>query len=256
MAENGIIRNELAPMKGKVAIVTGGGSGIGRSAALMFARKGAKVVIADIAAPGGEETAAMVKTAGGEALFVRTDVSRTDDVQAMVARTIAAYGRLDYAFNNAGVFTGLIPLPEYTEEMWDKNINTNLKGVWLCMKHEIPHMLENGGGAIVNTSSIAGLVAFPGHYGYAASKSGVIGITKVAALEYAASGVRVNAVCPAVIDTPMAVGLLEDAYKALHPIGRFGKPEDVAATAVWLCSDEASFITGQILGVDGGYTLP
>ena len=256
MAENGIIEKELAPMKGKVAIVTGGGSGIGRSAALLFAKKGAKVVIADIASPGGEETAAMVQTAGGDALFVRTDVSRSEQVQAMVARTIAAYGRLDYAFNNAGVFTGLIPLPEYTEEMWDKNININLKGVWLCMKYEIPHMLENGGGAIVNTSSIAGLVAFPAHYGYAASKFGVNGITKVAALEYAPAGVRVNAVCPAVIDTPMAAGLLEDAYKALHPLGRFGKPEDVAATAVWLCSAEAGFITGQILGVDGGYTLP
>ena len=243
-------------MKGKVAIVTGGGSGIGRSAVLMFSRNGAKVAIADISATGGEETAAMVKAAGGEALFVRTDVSKDADVKAMVDRTIAAFGRLDYAFNNAGVFTGLIALPEYTEEMWDKNINTNLKGVWLCMKHEIPHMLENGGGAIVNTSSIAGQVAFPGHYGYAASKSGVIGITKVAALEYAPSGVRVNAVCPAIIDTPMSANLLEESYKSLHPLGRFGQPEDVAATAVWLCSDAASFITGQILGVDGGYTLP
>jgi len=192
----------------------------------------------------------------GNAMFVKTDVSRTEDVKAMVDRTVATFGRLDFAFNNAGIFLGLTPLPEYTEEMWERNIGVNLKGVWLCMKYEIPRMLENGGGAIVNTSSIAGLVAFPGHYGYVASKSGVNGITKGAALEFAASNVRVNAVCPGVIDTPMAKDLLLDAYKALHPLGRFGTPKDIASTAVWLCSDDASFITGQILAVDGGYTIP
>lgn len=243
-------------MKGKVALVTGGGSGIGRSASLLFARRGAKVIVADIASPGGEETASMIRSSGGEGLFIKTDVSRDAEVKALVERTVSAYGRLDYAFNNAGVFTGLVPLAEYTEEMWEKNINTNLKGVWLCMKYEIPRMLENGGGAIVNTSSIAGLVAFPGHYGYIASKSGVNGITKGAALEFAASGIRVNAVCPGVTDTPMAKDILLDAYKALHPMGRFGTPGDIASTAVWLCSDEASFITGQALAVDGGYTLP
>lgn len=243
-------------MEGKVAVVTGGGSGIGRAASLLFARRGAKVIVADVASPGGEETAAMVKSTGGEALFVKTDVSRSEDVKAMVDKTIEAYGRLDFAFNNAGVFTGLVPLPEYTEEMWERNINVNLKGAWLCMKYEIPRMLQNGGGAIVNTSSIAGLVAFPGHYGYAASKSGINGITKGAAIEFAKSGIRVNAVCPGVTETPMAKDILLDEYKALHPIGRFCKPEEVASTAVWLCSEEASFITGQILSVDGGYTLP
>jgi NAD(P)-dependent dehydrogenase (short-subunit alcohol dehydrogenase family) len=243
-------------MKGKVALVTGGGSGIGRAASLLFAKRGAKVVVADIAIPGGEETASMIRSSGGEGLFVKADVSRDAEVKALVEKTVSAYGRLDYAFNNAGVFTGLVPLAEYTEEMWEKNINTNLKGVWLCMKHEIPRMVEGGGGAIVNTSSIAGLIAFPGHYGYIASKSGINGITKVAAVEFAKSGVRVNAVCPAFIVTPMVQDLLAEEYKALHPIGRFGTPEEVAATAVWLCSDEASFITGQALAVDGGYTLP
>ncbi|RJP21419.1 MAG: glucose 1-dehydrogenase [Deltaproteobacteria bacterium] len=243
-------------MNGKVALVTGGGSGIGRAASLLFAKRGAKVVVADIASPGGEETAAMVRAAGGDALFVRTDVSRSGDVTGMVDRTVATFGRLDFAFNNAGIFLGLTPLPEYTEEMWERSIAVNLKGVWLCMKYEIPRMLETGGGAIVNTSSIAGLVAFPGHYGYVASKSGVNGITRGAALEYAASGIRVNAVCPGVVDTPMAKDILLDAYKALHPMGRFGTPEDVASTAVWLCSGEASFITGQTFAVDGGYTLP
>ncbi len=243
-------------MNGKVALGTGGGSGSGRAASLLFARRGAKVVVADISSPGGEETAAMVQASGGEAMFVKTDVSRTEDVKVMVDRTVATFGRLDFAFNNAGIFLGLTPLQEYTEEMWERNIGVNLKGVWLCMKYEIPRMLENGGGAIVNTSSIAGLVAFPGHYGYVASKSGVNGITKGAALEFAASNVRVNAVCPGVTDTPMAKDILLDAYKALHPMGRFGTPKDIASTAVWLCSDEASFITGQILAVDGGYTIP
>jgi NAD(P)-dependent dehydrogenase (short-subunit alcohol dehydrogenase family) len=239
-----------------VALVTGGGSGIGRAASLLFARRGAKVVVADIALPEGEETASMIRSSGGEGLFVKADVSRDAEVKALVEKTVCAYGRLDYAFNNAGVFTGLFPLAEYTEEMWEKNINTNLKGVWLCMKYEIPRMVEGGGGAIVNTSSIAGLIAFAGHYGYTASKAGINGITKVAAIEFAKSGVRVNAVCPAFIVTPMVQDLLAEEYKALHPIGRFGRPEEVAATAVWLCSDEASFITGQALAVDGGYTLP
>jgi NAD(P)-dependent dehydrogenase (short-subunit alcohol dehydrogenase family) len=243
-------------MEGKVALVTGGGSGIGRAASMLFSRRGARVAITDIDSKGGEETAMMVASTGGQAFFVRADVSRSDDVKAMVDRTVEAYGRLDFAFNNAGVFTGLVPLAEYTEEMWEKNINVNLKGPWLCMKYEIPHMLRNGGGAIVNTSSIAGIVAFPGHYGYTASKSGINGITRGAAIEFAKSGIRINAVCPGVTETPMAKDILLDEYKALHPIGRFCKPEEVASTAVWLCSGEASFITGQIISVDGGYTLP
>ncbi len=243
-------------MDDKVALVTGGGSGIGRAASLLFARRGARVVVADIDLRGASETASMIRAAGGEALVIEADVSRNAEVKALVETTVRAFGRLDYAFNNAGVFTGLVPLAEYTEEMWEKNVSVNLKGVWLCMKHEIPCMLAHGGGAIVNTSSIAGLVAFPGHYGYAASKSGITGITKGAAVEFAKTGVRVNAVSPGVIETPMARDILLDEYKALHPIGRFGRPEEVAAAAVWLCSDEASFITGQIIAVDGGFTLP
>lgn len=243
-------------MKGKVALVTGGGSGIGRAACLGFARRGARVVVADVDPAGGAETASMIRAAGGEGFFVAADVSRNADVEALLEATARNCGRLDYAFNNAGVFTGLLPLAEYTEEIWERNIRVNLKGVWLCMKHEIPRMVAGGGGAIVNTSSIAGLVAFPGHYGYAASKSGISGITRGAAIEFARSGVRVNAVCPGVIETPMARDILLDEYRALHPLGRFGRPEEVAAAAIWLCSEEASFITGQILAVDGGFTLP
>ncbi len=172
----------------------------------------------------------------------------------MVDTTMTTYQRLDYAFNNAGYFPGLHPLSDYTEEMWDRAININLKGIWLCMKYEIPRMIEKGGGVIVNTASVAGLLGSPMHYGYLASKWGGCGITKSAALEFSPQGIRVNAVCPAVIDTSMGKDFMGDEFLAMHPIGRLGKPEDVSNTVMWLCSDDASFITGQLIAVDGGWT--
>jgi len=241
-------------MEGKVAAVTGGSSGIGRAAALQFAKNGARVVVADLDGTKGDETVENIRSINGEALYVQPDVSKSADVQLLMDKTISAYIRLDYAFNNAGIVHWFSPIWEYEEEMWDQVININLKGVWLCMKYEIPRMIETGGGVIVNTSSVAGLVGFAQHYSYVASKFGVCGITKVAALEFAKSGIRVNAVCPGVIDTPMGKPFLLEEFKAAHPMGRFGQPEEIASTAVWLCSDEASFITGQTLAIDGGLT--
>ncbi len=240
-------------MRDKIATVTGGGSGIGRAAALAFAERGARVVVADVNTDGGQETISMIESAGGEALFVHTDVTKGAEVEALIDKTVATYQRIDYAFNNAGYYPGLRPIADYTEEMWDQTIAVNLKGVWLCMKYQVPHM--SAGGSIVNTSSVAGLVAVPEHYGYTASKWGVCGITKSAAREFADQGIRVNAVCPGVIDTPMAANdfMLEE-YRALHPLGRFGQPGDIASMVMWLCSEESSFITGQLLAVDGGWT--
>jgi NAD(P)-dependent dehydrogenase (short-subunit alcohol dehydrogenase family) len=253
--------------KGKIALVTGGGSGIGRASALAFARNGAKVVVADISTEGGQQTEQMIKKAGGEAFFIKTDVSKSADVSAMVNKTIEKYGRLDCAHNNAGI---LVRGPEadtvhHSEEDWDRVIDINLKGVWLCMKYEIPHMLKQGKGAIVNTSSIAGLVALAESLAYNASKHGVIGLTRAAALEYSQRGVRVNAVCPGFINTPMlgtSVDVDETEIKALAefikrdmPLGRRGNPEEVAEAVVWLCSDAASFVTGHALAVDGGWVI-
>ncbi len=244
--------------EGKVAIVTGGASGIGRATAVKFGMKGANVVVADVDARGGMETVRMVKECGGDALFVHADVSEERAVIALIDKTIAVYGRLDYAINNAGIEGRTVAITDIASTDFDKTIAVNLRGVWLCMKYELPHLLENGG-TIVNMASIAGLVGFAGSGAYVASKHGVIGLTKTAALEYSKQGVRVNAICPGVIMTPMVErvggnnsGMIE-ALEAMHPIGRAGTPEEIADTAVWLCSREASFVTGVALPVDGGF---
>jgi NAD(P)-dependent dehydrogenase (short-subunit alcohol dehydrogenase family) len=251
-------RSIVEGLRGKVTLVTGAGSGMGRATALAFAREGARVVVADIAAEAGEETARMIRGEGGEASPIPTDVSRADQVEAMVRHAVETYGRLDCAFNNAGIEGGRIAFHEYPEERWDRVLGINLKGVWLCMKYEIIQMLSQGGGAIVNTASVAGLIGSASGPAYTASKHGVVGLTKVAALEYAQRGIRVNAVCPGVIDTPMVArgsGSPEAVQRMLatEPIGRFGRPDEVAATVIWLCSDAASFVTGVPMPVDGGW---
>jgi NAD(P)-dependent dehydrogenase (short-subunit alcohol dehydrogenase family) len=244
-------------LEDKVVMVTGGGSGIGRSTAMAFVEEGAKVVVADVMAEAGEETVQMIKRAGGEAVFVKTDVSRANEVEAAVQKAVDEFGRLDCAFNNAGIDGELGPLQEQSEENWDRVININLKGVWLCMKYEILQMLKQGSGAIVNASSISGLTG-RGTIAYSASKHGVVGMTKVAALENAKTGIRVNAVCPAAISTPMVANLMsaDPTMKAylenMQPMGRVGQPEEVSQVVVWLCSDAASFITGHSLPIDGG----
>ena len=242
----------------KIALVTGAGSGIGRATALVFAREGAKVVVSDIVVEGGQETVQQIEAAGGEAIFVKADVSQAADVETLVAKTVETYGRLDCAFNNAGIEGGVKPTIDCTEEEFDRTIAVNLTGVWLCMKYELQQMLSQGGGAIVNTASAAGLVGFPGLPDYVASKHGVLGLTKTAALEYAKSGIRVNAVCPGVIQTPMvergaqlSPGFDELAV-SMEPVGRFGQPAEIGEAVVWLCSDAASFVTGIPMQVDGG----
>ena len=242
----------------KIALVTGAGSGIGRATALVFAREGARVVVSDIVVEGGQETVQQIEAAGGEAIFVKADVSQAADVETLVAKTVETYGRLDCAFNNAGIEGGVKPTIDCTEEEFDRTIAVNLTGVWLCMKYEIQQMLSQGGGTIVNTASAAGLVGFPGLPDYVASKHGVVGLTKTAALEYAKSGIRVNAVCPGVIQTPMvergaqlSPGFDELAV-SMEPVGRFGQPAEIGEAVVWLCSDAASFVTGIPMQVDGG----
>ena len=243
--------------KNKVAIVTGGSFGIGRATAIAFAKKGAKVVVADWVED--NETIEKIKSLGGEALFVKCDVSKSGDVKSLVEETISTFGRLDYAFNNAGIEGAGGITTECTEENFDKTVGVNLKGVWLCMKYEIPEILKQGKGAIVNCASIAGLVGFPGLPIYVATKHGVLGLTKTAALEYVKQGIRVNAVCPGAIKTPMIDRLTgkkkeaEDQFAAMEPIGRMGEPEEVANTVLWLCSDESSFVTGHAMAVDGGW---
>lgn len=249
----------MTSMDGKVAIVTGASAGIGHATALAFSREGASVVVADIDAERGEKTAAEINGLGGAAIFVRTDVSRADDVAAMVDRAVERFGRLDYAFNNAGVEGAPAPTADCTIENWTRTISINLTGIFLCMREEIPKMLAAGGGAIVNNSSVAGLVGFAGIPAYTASKHGVVGLTKTAAIEYATQGVRVNAVCPGVIQTEMITRFTHgDPDAAAHllqsePIGRLGTPEEIADAVIWLCSDRASFVTGQALAVDGGF---
>jgi len=245
--------------EGKVAIVTGGSYGIGRAAAVAFVKRGAKVVIADCIEDKENETMKLVECAGGEAMFILCDVSKTTEVKNMIEKTIARFGRLDYAFNNAGVEGLTATTHECTEENWDKTIRINLKGIWLCMKYEIPEMLKHDKNAIVNCASVAGLNGFPGLPAYVATKHGVLGLTKTAALEYAEKGIRVNAVCPGVIHTAMIDRLTgkdkeaEKQFTGMEPIGRMGNPEEVAEAVVWLCSDAASFVTGIAMPVDGGF---
>jgi len=255
-------RNENGSFVGKVAFVTGAASGIGRAAALAFAREGASVVVADVSEQGNQETARMIEEQGGRALAVRCDVTRAEDVRAALDKTVKAFWRLDVAFNNAGVEPKkLVPTAELEEEEWDRIINIDLRGVFLCMKHEIPLMLKQGGGAIVNTSSGAGIIGIKGNPAYTAAKHGVIGLTRAAALDYASSNIRVNAVCPGYIDTPMMArftgGTPEGRARVIseEPIGRMGRPEEIANAVVWLCSDVASFTVGHALIVDGGQTV-
>lgn len=242
----------------KTVIITGAASGIGAATALLFAGKGAKVVVSD-QNPAGEEVANEINRKGGEAIFTLCDVSKADQVESMVAACVSRFGRLDIAFNNAGTEGKQERIHEGQEENWDKVINVNLKGVWLCMKHEVPRMLANGGGTIVNCSSVAGKIAMPQIGPYVASKHGVIGLTKTAALEYARQNIRVNAVCPGVIETPMidryCQGKKEtyDQLKATEPVGRFGRPEEVANAVLWLCSENSTFVTGDAINVDGGW---
>jgi NAD(P)-dependent dehydrogenase (short-subunit alcohol dehydrogenase family) len=250
----------MKEFEGKVALVTGGGSGIGRGTALAFAREGAKVVIADRDVQRGEETISMIRDAGGTASFRRTDVSVAAEIEALVDYTMTTYGRLDLAFNNAGIEGDVKPLADQTESNFDAVMDINVKGVWLSMKYEIPRMLEQGGGAIVNSSSVAGVVGFPGIGIYAASKHAVIGLTKTAALEYSAQGIRINAVSPGAIDTEMidrladGMNVKKNDLTTFHPIGRIGRVEEVAEAVLWLCSDRASFVTGHSLIIDGGFT--
>ena len=246
-------------LEGKVSLITGGGSGIGKASALAFAREGSKVVVADVNVDGGEQTVRLIQDTGGEATFVRADVSISSDVSDMVSHAVQTYNRLDCAFNNAGVSGGPGRVHEYTEENWNRVLNINLTGVWLCMKYEIIQMLNQGGGAIVNTASVMGLVGGSRSPAYGATKHGVVGLTKTAAVDYAQEAIRVNAVCPGYIRTPMIEqGVLldpggEERVVSRHPMHRLGTPEEVAEAVVWLCSDAASFVTGHAMTVDGGY---
>ncbi|PYX82506.1 MAG: short chain dehydrogenase [Acidobacteria bacterium] len=252
------MKNDL---QGKVAIITGGTSGIGRDAALLFAEAGAKVVVAGRRETEGNETVELVRKTGGTGLFVKTDVSKAADVQALVGKTVEKFGRVDTAFNNAGIEGNWRPIVDQSEEEWDHVIDINLKGVWLCVKHEIQQMLkQGGGGTIVNMSSVAGLMGAPAAAPYCASKHGVIGLTRTAALEYAKQKIRVNAVCPAVIETPMEQRLFgePEAHKyalSMHPIGRLGTPREIAEAVLWLCSEKSSFMTGHYIVLDGGFLV-
>ena len=246
---------------GKVAFVTGASSGIGRATALAFAHEGAAVVVADIAEAAVQETARLLEKAGGQALAITCDVTRSQDVKVALDRTVDTFGRLDAAFNNAGIEQPVGPTTEITEEDWDRIIAVNLRGVFLGIKHEVPLMLQTGGGSIVNTASGAGLVGIKGQSAYTAAKHGVVGLTKCAALDYADLGVRVNAVCPGIIQTPMmdrfTGGTSEGRERVIaqEPIGRMGRPEEIAAAVLWLCSDAASFVVGHAMVVDGGQTV-
>ena len=251
----------MSVLEGKAALVTGGGSGLGRASAIALARAGATVTVADVDEQGGNETAALVfEETGGDADFVRADVTQADEVAAMVDKAVARWGRLDCALNNAGTTGASAPTADYTLDDWNRAIALNLTGVFLCLKYELPAMLERGG-AIVNMASGAGLVGFPGLPAYVASKHGVVGLTRAAALEYASQGVRVNAICPGSTRTPMLEGFMggdeqvERMMTRAVPLGRLGRPEEIADAVVWLCSDAASFVVGHALAVDGGSVI-
>lgn len=247
--------------RGKVAFVTGAASGIGRASAVAFARDGANVVVADVSERGNQETARMIEELGAGTLAVKCDVTRTEDIKAALDKSAEAFGRLDFAFNNAGSEQPIKATADLTEQEWDRILDINLRGVFLCMKHEIPLMLRSGGGVIVNTSSGAGVKGFKGQAAYAAAKHGVIGLTKSAALDYASQRIRINAVCPGIIETSMmdrfTGGTSEgrDRVIAQEPVGRMGKPEEIAAAVVWLCSDLAAFTIGHAMVIDGGQTV-
>jgi NAD(P)-dependent dehydrogenase (short-subunit alcohol dehydrogenase family) len=253
--------NQNGSYAGKVAFVTGAGSGIGRATALAFAREGASVVAADASEQGNQETVRMIEELGGRVLAVSCDVTRAEDVRSVLDRTIETFGRLDVAFNNAGVEQEEAATAQLAEEVWDRVIDIDLRGVFLCMKHEIPLMLEQGGGAIVNTSSGAGVKGFPMGAAYVAAKHGVIGLTRAAALDYAQANIRINAVCPGIIETQMMDRVTGDTPEgrqqviSQEPIGRMGKPEEIAEAVLWLCSEAASFVVGHAMVVDGGQTV-
>lgn len=247
-------------LSGKVALITGAASGIGHVAASVFVRHGAKVVLADINKDAGEATARRIREEGGEAHFFRTDVTSGSEVDALMREIIARHNRLDCAFNNAGIDGPIGLTADYGEDDWDKVVEVNLKGVWLCMKRQIPQMLAQGGGAIVNMASVLGAVGVSMMPAYSAAKHGVLGVTRVAALEYAAKGLRINGLCPGIIRTPLIADLIEQGMLSeadmvsLMPIGRLGRPEEIAEAAAWMCSDRASFLVGHAMFVDGGYT--
>ncbi|PSB24713.1 SDR family oxidoreductase [Chlorogloea sp. CCALA 695] len=253
--------NENRNYTGKVAFVTGAANGIGRATALAFAREGASVAIADVLEQGNQETARLIEDIGGRAIAVKCDVTRPEDVKAALDKTIEAFGRLDFAFNNAGVKQKNTATAQIEEQEWDRIVNIDLRGVFLCMKYEIPLLLKQGGGAIVNTSSGAGVIGIKGGAAYTAAKHGVIGLTKSAALDYAAQNIRVNAVAPGYIDTPMmnrftgGTAQGREQVIAQEPIGRMGQPEEIANAVVWLCSDAAAFVVGHVLVIDGGQTV-
>jgi NAD(P)-dependent dehydrogenase (short-subunit alcohol dehydrogenase family) len=248
----------MTMLTGKVAIVTGGSAGIGRATALAVAAEGAAVVVADVDETRGEEVASEIRDKGGRAIFVRTDVADDGSVAALVDRTVEEFGGLDLAFNNAGIEGTMGPTHEMDPENWHRIIAVNLTGVWSSMRHEIPRMLERGGGSIVNCASVAGLVGFAGSSAYTASKHGVVGMSKSTALELAEAGIRVNAVCPGVIETEMITRAvsgnpeMEEGLLAMEPMARLGRPEEIADTVVWLFSDRSTFVTGQAIAVDGG----